>query len=91
VYGRKNFQKEILEHCTKYYQLNEKEIFWIEKLDSTNPDIGYNITGGGNQCIPTEEFKRKCKEARNNASDETKKEWYAKISKTMKEREISKR
>jgi len=31
-HGRENFKKEILETCTNRTELNEKEIYWIEKL-----------------------------------------------------------
>ena len=46
-YGIKNFKKEILECCINKEQLNEKEIFWIKKLKSTDEKIGYNISFGG--------------------------------------------
>jgi len=41
-YGEKNFKKEILEHCNSREELNEREVYWIEKL---NPE--YNIHKGG--------------------------------------------
>lgn len=47
-YGIENFKKEILETCNSKKQLNEREIFWIKELDSTNVDVGYNISTGGN-------------------------------------------
>ena len=89
-HGIENFKNEILEYCKDIDELNEKEIFWITKLNSTNLNIGYNITGGGKQNIPTEEFIKRCKEARNNLSEDFKKEWYSKISKTMIEKGTSK-
>jgi group I intron endonuclease len=46
-HGIKNFKKEILEICKDNAELNLKEIYWIEKLDSTNMEIGYNLTKGG--------------------------------------------
>jgi group I intron endonuclease len=46
-YGKYNFQKEILEYCSLEV-LNDREIFWIKELDATNPEIGYNLTTGGN-------------------------------------------
>jgi group I intron endonuclease len=46
-YGIENFEKEILEKCDTQEKLNEREIFWIEKLNSRNPRIGYNISSGG--------------------------------------------
>lgn len=46
-YGRDNFKVELLEECDSFEDLNAKEIYWISKLDSTNPDVGYNILQGG--------------------------------------------
>ena len=45
-YGKKNFKKDILEKCTTPKELNDKEIFWINKLNSISPN-GYNLTIGG--------------------------------------------
>lgn len=45
-YGKENFSKEILEECHQE-DLDSREIYWIEKLDSRNPLIGYNISIGG--------------------------------------------
>ena len=47
-YGKENFQKDILESCTNREHLSEREMYWIYKLNSTNPLIGYNIALGGN-------------------------------------------
>lgn len=41
-YGTRNFKKETLETCNSMEELREKEIHWIKKLDSSNPDVGYN-------------------------------------------------
>ena len=46
-YGKQNFIKEILEYCSSYEHLNEREKYWIEKYKSTNSSIGYNISTGG--------------------------------------------
>ncbi|HPI81720.1 MAG TPA: NUMOD3 domain-containing DNA-binding protein [Candidatus Paceibacterota bacterium] len=43
-YGEKNFKKEILEYCNRG-NWREREIYWIEKLDTYNN--GYNLTKGG--------------------------------------------
>lgn len=48
-YGIKNFKCEIIEECDSLEELNEKEIYWISKLDVLNPEIGYNIANGGNK------------------------------------------
>ncbi|MDD5651663.1 MAG: NUMOD3 domain-containing DNA-binding protein [Candidatus Nanoarchaeia archaeon] len=45
-YGRENFIRETLELCT-LNNANEREIFWIDKLNTMNRDVGYNITKGG--------------------------------------------
>lgn len=45
-YGKENFKKEIIEVCDKE-KANEREVYWIKKLNSTDLKIGYNITEGG--------------------------------------------
>jgi group I intron endonuclease len=45
-YGRNNFRKETLEVCD-LSNINDRERHWIKKLDSRNPNIGYNIAPGG--------------------------------------------
>ena len=77
-YGRSNFVKEVLEECTKE-NINDREIYWIDKLDATNKEIGYNISIGGTggdtfTNNPNKEEVRK--KFRRKMSDETK----AKIS-----------
>lgn len=42
-YGLENFSFEILEECS-IKELNEKEMFWINKCNSSNSDYGYNQT-----------------------------------------------
>lgn len=46
-YGKNNFKKEIIEVCASNEELNLKEKYWISHLNSTNRDIGYNLTIGG--------------------------------------------
>ena len=50
-YGKENFKKEILENCVDKKDMDEKEIFWISKLDARNKNVGYNITKGGEGCL----------------------------------------
>ena len=45
-YGIENFKKEIIEECEEK-NLDEREKFWIKKLNSQDKNIGYNIAGGG--------------------------------------------
>lgn len=46
-YGIDNFTQEILVWCETLEQMNEQEMFWIKKLNSRDPSIGYNIQPGG--------------------------------------------
>jgi len=46
-YGKISFIKETLEICETNEQLNKQEIYWIDKLNSCNSQIGYNISRGG--------------------------------------------
>ena len=48
-YGLENFKVEILEECETPEQLNEREIYWIAKLNTKAPN-GYNLTEGGTGC-----------------------------------------
>jgi group I intron endonuclease len=42
-YGKNNFQKEILEYCSTYDELRDREVFWIKKFNAAlDPDF-YNI------------------------------------------------
>ena len=45
-YGVEQFSFDILEECSNE-QVDEKEIYWIEQLESYKPDKGYNATLGG--------------------------------------------
>lgn len=42
-YKKENFIFKILEYCEEDL-LIDREIFWIDKMDSLNPDFGYNMT-----------------------------------------------
>ena len=46
-YGVENFNKEILEECESKESLNEREKYWINFYNSTDREIGYNISLGG--------------------------------------------
>jgi group I intron endonuclease len=47
-YGNENFEKKIIEYCDTAKILDDREIYWIEKLNSRDSNIGYNILKGGN-------------------------------------------
>lgn len=70
-YGNTVFEKSILEsNINDAIILNEREMYWIKKLDSTNSDIGYNISPGGQDIVNWRE----------NASKEKLDHWKEKIS-----------
>jgi hypothetical protein len=46
-YGLENFTWNIIDKATNKDDLNSKESFWIEFFNTTNPDYGYNLKGGG--------------------------------------------
>jgi len=73
-YGKKNFSRITLENgITDHDYLCEREIYWIEFYDSTNPEIGYNICKGGRGRLgtipwnkgvsPSEETRKKIAES----------------------------
>ncbi len=45
--GWENFTVEVLEVCKTLEELNEREMYWIRKLNTKKPN-GYNQTDGGN-------------------------------------------
>ena len=48
-YGWKNFEHIILGEYETREETNEAEIEFIKQYNSTNPDIGYNISSGGDR------------------------------------------
>lgn len=46
-YGKDSFKVELLEECESLEELNTRERYWIDILDSRNPKIGYNLQFGG--------------------------------------------
>jgi len=58
-YGWENFSAEIIEECKTQTELNEREMFWIAKLDCISPK-GYNLNeGGSGGRTPTAETRKK--------------------------------
>ena len=45
-YGEENFIHEVIEECS-IDDLDNKEIYWINHYESTNPLYGYNLDSGG--------------------------------------------
>lgn len=57
-YGRKNFIREVLDIANSLGELNNKEIYYIDKYDAMKSEEFYNITNGGDgvdfNCLPEE-------------------------------------
>lgn len=58
-YGLECFTKEVIDYYNNTIELNQGEIYWIAQFNSTNSEIGYNLTYGGDGGTPTEETRRK--------------------------------
>ncbi|MCA9750114.1 MAG: GIY-YIG nuclease family protein [Romboutsia sp.] len=43
-FGKQNFKKEILEVCSSFEELLIREVYWINKYNSTNSKLGYNLS-----------------------------------------------
>lgn len=64
-YGLESFTKEYLAFCDTEKMLNFLEKFYIKKFNAQNPEIGYNLTSGGDGGYTlSEEVKKKMSEAR---------------------------
>ena len=46
-HGRQAFSVKLIDTAEDYETLNEKEIYWINHYNSTDSNIGYNISFGG--------------------------------------------
>lgn len=46
-YGIQNFTKEVIDKAETKEELSEKEKYWILHFNSTDKNIGYNISNGG--------------------------------------------
>jgi group I intron endonuclease len=57
-HGKKNFKKEIIDICYSLEELNEREKYWIQLLNSRDLNVGYNLTFGG-QVKPWSGMKHK--------------------------------
>lgn len=81
-YGWGNFNHEIIKSGLTKEEANNLEILLIKKLNTTNPNYGYNCTMGGEGCCPSEETRKKLSESHKGliVSEETKR----KISESLK-------
>lgn len=46
LYGKENFEYEILEVCSSQKEMDEREKYWIQEKNTLYPN-GYNLEGGG--------------------------------------------
>lgn len=58
-YGFENFEFSIIDTATTIDELNEKEILYINKYNTRDKSVGYNIEYGGRNSIPAEETREK--------------------------------
>jgi group I intron endonuclease len=77
-YGQSNFKIKILEECP-VEKLNEREVYWIEKLNTFNE--GYNATTGGNYFEHNQETKNKISSSM--IDIERSDEWISNVSKAL--------
>lgn len=69
-YGRDNFSYYVIEYlydedANKLEQLlKDRELYWMQQLDTLNPDKGYNLRlDSEGKCIVKEETRERCREA----------------------------
>ncbi|KKM64565.1 hypothetical protein LCGC14_1500130 [marine sediment metagenome] len=62
-YGTQHFDFVILEACDSEKELNTREKYWIEELNTLSPS-GYNLKEGGKSGKPSEETRNKMSLAR---------------------------
>lgn len=74
-YGWDAFLVEVIEICSSKEELDEREIFWITTLKTTDKQFGYNMTEGGEGGGFTSEALKKSADKRRGKpiSDEVKK------------------
>jgi hypothetical protein len=62
--GRENFKKEVICECSSKKELNEKEKYWIGRLNSKYPN-GYNLSNGGEGIFnPSEETRDRLRKSK---------------------------
>lgn len=92
-YGIENFQWYILHECTSKEEMDEMEVFFIEKFNTFHSEEHYNMTPGGQTGgmhgkKHSEETKRKMSEWQRGVAK--KKEHCEKISETLRGRKLPK-
>lgn len=67
-YGWENFDHEIVASNLTKEESNSFEVLLIEKLNTMNPQYGYNCTSGGSNGRPSEETKKRQSESHKGAN-----------------------
>lgn len=62
-YGEDNFYWEILDECTTLEDLGEKESYYIQKYNTTDTTVGYNLKGGSYNPFLSQDTKKKIGDA----------------------------
>lgn len=61
-HGKENFTIKVIDTASTRDELDEKEIYWINKLNTLKPN-GYNLKSGGKHCVYSQETKDKISKA----------------------------
>ena len=77
-YGWDNFEHEILKEGLTLKEADELEREYIKEYDSSNPEKGYNIRGGGSHGHLSEETKEKLKQTMEGRYNGEKNPFYGK-------------
>lgn len=83
-YGRDNFKRETIDRAANLKDQREKEIYWIDFYNSRNPEIGYNITPGGEGFHGSHTEKTKEKLRKWNSLEENKLRIGVKVREALK-------
>jgi len=63
-YGKDNFTIEMIDKSDNLLDLNKKEEFWIQKYNSTDRSVGYNVQFGGLNKTMSQDTKNKISKAK---------------------------
>lgn len=74
-YGKTNFSTSLIEECSDKSQMDEREKYYISYFDSTNPDIGYNISEGGTGGDIISQLSLERQQEIQQKRDETRRNW----------------
>ena len=81
-YGQQCFSFSIVEECSED-KLNDRETYYIKFYHSCDDLYGYNMTFGGDGCVPTDEIRQKMSNAAKNRppiSEKTREKHRARMS-----------